>query len=267
MLSVVVLTKNEQERIRGCLESVKWADEIIICDNGSIDNTLEIAKKYTDKIIKFNGQNFSELRNKGMEKVKGEWVLYLDADERVLQPLREEIKAVIENNEYSAYALSRVNIIFGSEKKYKAFWPDWVVRLIKKSDFKSWVGEIHEYAKFDGKLGFSKNSLIHLTHRDLDHIVLKSLDWSHIDAKLRYESGHPKLNGLRFLRIFLTEIFNQGVKRRGFFNGTVGVIDSLLQSFSLFMSYVRLWEMQQERPIKEVYDKLDKKLIKNGFNY
>lgn len=267
MLSVVVLTKNEQDRIRACLESVKWADEIIVLDNGSTDKTLEIVKSYTDKIFIFKDSDFSSLRNKGMEKTSGDWVLYVDSDERVSVDLRGEIEEYIKSDKYSAVAISRRNIIFGKEVSYKPFWPDWVIRLLKKECFEGWLGEVHEYPKFTGKLGYSKNSFLHLTHREVDQIVIKSLEWSKIDAKLRLESGHPKMSALRFLRIFATEIFNQGILRRGFFNGTVGTMDSILQAFSMFITYVRLWQLQQPKPSEDVYNEIDKKIMKDGFKF
>lgn len=261
MLSVIIITKNEEDRIKACLESVKWADEIIIADGGSTDKTLEIAKKYTKKIVLSTGEDFAAWRNKATAEARGEWILYVDPDERVLIPLKDEILQLINHNDKSAYAISRRNMIFGKEVKYGPFWPDWVIRLLKKSDFESWVGKIHEFPKFKGKLGYTKNSLLHLTHRGVDQIVLKSLEWSKIDARLRLESNHPKMSAWRFLRIFTTEIFNQGILRGGFFNGTVGVMDSLLQVFSLFITYVRLWEMQQAKPLDEVYNEIDKKFL------
>lgn len=266
MISVIVIAKNEQDMIQICLESVKWADEVIVALNDSIDNTENIAKKYTSNIIKVSGQDFSNLRNQALKQAVGEWVLYVDADERVTNSLKEEIKEVVNGN-FSAYAISRRNIIFGSEQKYRAFWPDWVVRLFKKSDFEGWVGRVHEYGKFKGQLGYSKNSLLHLTHRDVDQIVLKSLDWSNIDANLRLQANHPPMSGWRFLRIFVTEIFNQGIKRGGFFAGTIGVMDSLLQVFSMYVTYVRLWQLQQRKPLDEIYQEIDKKLIKDNFNF
>lgn len=266
MLSAIVISKNEQARIKACLESIKWVDEIIVVDNGSTDDTLEIAKAYTDKIFKVDLENFADWRNLATEKSSGDWVLFIDPDERVLEPLKEEIVEFIKHVGYSAYALSRRNIIFGQEVKYGPFWPDWVIRLLKKSDFEGWIGKIHEYPKFKGKLGYSKNSLLHLTHRNIDQIVLKSLDWSKIDAKLRFDTSHPKMCGWRFFRIFFGEVFNQGILRKGFFNGTVGIMDSLLQSFSLYMTYVRLWQMQQAKPLDKTYDDIDEKLIKNKFH-
>ncbi len=267
MISVIVVTKDEENMIRACLESVKWAAEIIVYDNGSTDKTLEIAKKYTDKIYKYEGQDYAELRNRAMEKTAGDWVLYVDADERVLEPLKKEIIGLTANSDKSAFAISRRNIIFGREERYGPFWPDWIIRLYKKSEFKGWVGKIHEHGTFRGKLGYTKNSFIHLTHRDVDQIVTKSLNWSNFDAKLRLELNHPKMSGLRFLRIFITEIFYQGIIRRGFFSGTIGIMDSLLQAFSLFITYIKLWELQQQKPLNQTYDEIDKKLIDSGFKY
>lgn len=267
MLSVAVITKNESDKIKACLESVKWVDEIIIIDNGSQDDTLKIAREYTEKIFKANTQDFASLRNLAMEKSLGDWVLFVDADERVLKPLKEEIEVMVTLSDYSAYAISRRNIIFGQEVRYGSFWPDWVIRLLKRQDFEGWVGKVHEYPKFKGVLGYSKSSLLHLTHRNIDQIILKSLEWSKIDAKLRLDSKHPKMSGWRFLRILITEIINQGILRKGFLNGTVGVMDSILQTFSMMMSYVRLWETQQDKPRNKVYEEIDKNLIESDFKY
>ncbi|MDO8573423.1 MAG: glycosyltransferase family 2 protein [Candidatus Daviesbacteria bacterium] len=267
MLSVIIITKNEEERIKACLESVKWADEIIVVDNGSGDNTLKIAKQYTNKIFKVNFEDFSAWRNEAFQKSSGDWILFVDPDERILEPLKNEITEIIKASDFSAYAISRKNIIFGKEVRYGPFWPDWVIRLIKKRDFEGWVGKVHEYPKFKGTLGYSKNSLLHLTHRNLDQIVLKSLAWSKIDASLRFDANHPRMSGWRFLRIFISEIFNQGIVRRGFLSGTIGIIDCLLQVFSFYMTYVRLWEMQQGKSLDSAYDDIDKKLLESNFRY
>lgn len=267
MISIIVITKDEEKMLGVCLESVKWADEIIIADNGSTDKTLEIAKEFTDKIIKFEGNDFAGLRNKAIEQAKGDWVFYVDADERVLAPLKEEVEDIIKNTDKSAYAVSRKNIIFGMPVSYGPYQHDWMIRLFRKDKFKGWIGKVHEYGQFEGELGYTKNSLLHLTHRDLDHFILKSLEWSKIDAKLRLEANHPKMTKWRFFRILLTELYHQGITRRGFFSGTVGMIDSLLQTFSLIMTYVRLWQMQQSKPLEEVYKETDEKLIEDGFKY
>lgn len=267
MISVIVLTKNEEEMIKVCLESVKWADEIIIADNGSTDKTLDIAARYSDKIIKFSGSDFSELRNRAAEKASGDWLLYVDADERVLDNLRVEIEEITASSKHSAFAISRKNIIFGQEVSYGPYKHDWMIRLIRRSDFKNWIGKVHESVQFNGSLGYTTNSLLHLTHRNIDHFILKSLEWSKIDAKLRLDAHHPKMTKWRFIRILITETFNQTIKRKGLFGGTVGIIDSVLQIFFFYMTYVRLWEMQRQEPLAETYQKIDQKLIDNKFNF
>lgn len=267
MITVIVIAKNEEERIVTCLESVKWADQIIVADNGSTDDTVKVSRKYTDDIVTFTDQDFAGLRNKAMEKAKGDWVLYVDADERVLAPLKEEIEQLMVSGDKSAYALSRRNIIFGSEEKYGPFWPDWVIRLLKREDFDRWTGRVHESVHFKGDLGYTKNSLLHLTHRGVDHIVLKSLDWSHVDAKLRLDAHHPPMTRWRFLRILFSELYNQGIKRGGFFAGTIGTMDAILQTFSMFITYVRLWQLQQPEDMDKKYKELDQKLEKENFEY
>ena len=267
MLTVIVITKNEQDRIRACLESVKWADQLIIYDNGSTDGTLKIAQKYTEDIFEYKGNDFSKLRNMAMEKASGDWVVYVDSDERVLEPLRDEIQEIAKTSDKSAFALSRINIIFGQQVHYGPYKHDWMIRMFKKDKFKTWVGEVHEHGEFEGELGYTKNSLLHLTHRDIDHFILKSLEWSKIDAKLRLDANHPPMTKWRFMRILLTETWHQGVTRKGFFSGTVGMIDSMLQVFFFYMTYVRLWQMQQSKPLDEVYDQIDRKLIESNFNF
>jgi glycosyltransferase involved in cell wall biosynthesis len=266
-LSIVVIAKNEEDRIEACLKSCSFGDELILLDSGSTDKTVEIAKRNGARVISAESGDFADTRNKGMKEAKGEWVLYVDADERVLKPLQGEIRELAAGTGYSAVALSRINVIFGQRVSYGPYKKDWMIRLFKKSDFETWVGKVHEYGKFKGELGYSKNSLLHLTHRDLDHFVLKALDWSKIDAKLRFDAHHPKMTKLRFMRILFTESWNQLIKREGLFGGTVGFIDSMLQVFSFYMTYVRLWELQQSKSLEKIYKEIDQKLLENDFQF
>ncbi|KKQ67253.1 MAG: Glycosyl transferase family 2 [Candidatus Daviesbacteria bacterium GW2011_GWA2_38_24] len=268
MISAIVLTKNEEKMIQTCLESIKWVDEIIVVDNGSTDKTLEEVQKYTEKIYQSDKPSFAERRNLGLSKAKGNFILCVDADERVTHDLKTEILEKVNSSfEEVAWDTPRRNIILGEEKRYKPFWPDYVTRLFKREFLKGWVGDVHEYPEFDGKHGKLKNALLHLTHRDIDSMVLKSLSWANIDAKLRVDANHPQMTGWRFLRILFTELWNQGIKRRGFFNGTVGVIDALLQVFSMYISYVKLWQLQRKETLEETYQKIDQQLLKSNFRY
>lgn len=267
MLSVLIIALNNEDIIEACIKSVKWADEIIVIDNGSSDKTPSIAKQLGAQVFETQARSFAQKRNDGLKRVKGEYLLCIDTDERVTRPLKDEINSIIAQNPREvAWSLPRKNIILGEVKQYKAFWPDRVIRLFKTEHLTGWSGEVHEQPQFDGSLGKLKSPLLHLTHRDVDSMVLKSLDWANIDAKLRFDAHHPPMTTLRFLRIIFTETWNQGITRQGFFNGTVGTIDALIQMFSLFLSYAKLWQIQRSESLAQTYKKIDQKLIENGFS-
>jgi glycosyltransferase involved in cell wall biosynthesis len=247
-LSVIIITRNEQEMIRDCLESVKWAEEIVLVDSGSTDKTCKIAKKYRAKIVESPAQEprFSEWRNKGFQAARGDWVLYLDADERVTPQLKKEILSTIYHlpSTIYAFAIPRRNILLGKEMHFGGWSPDYVKRLFKKDKLKRWEGKLHEEPIFEGKLGHLKEPMIHLTHRDLSSMVDKTREWSKIEAELLAEAKHPPVTWWRILRIMLTEFWQRGIKKQGWRDGTVGWIEIIFQMFSRFITYARLWEMQ-----------------------
>lgn len=269
MVTVIILTRNAAQLLPAAIASVKWADQLVIVDNGSTDDTLKIAKQADATIVTATDfpPNFSGLRNQGLAAAKGEWIFYLDVDERVTADLTAEIKTIITQNRPGVWQVARQNIILGQPVRYPAFWPDYVIRLFHKDQITSWQGAVHEQPQYKGQLQTLKGFLIHLTHRDIDSMVIKSLDWANIDAKLRFESNHPPMAAWRFIRIIFSELWYQGIVRKGFFNGNVGTIDAILQAFSLYLSYVKLWQLQQQPSIEEKYRQLDQQLIKKDFNY
>lgn len=259
-LSAIVITLNEEERIGDCLKSVSFANEVIVVDSGSVDKTVDIAEKFGAKIVEQTAGNFSQLRNKGVKEAKSEWLLYVDADERVTPALRREIGQLISKsiNRYSAYAIPRRNFILGKELKHGGWWPDYVLRLIKKSALKGWKGELHEQPEIkglpaarlpdgqgrQGDVGKLKNPLIHLKHDNLNDMVDKTNEWSEIEAKLMYKAKHPPMNILRFATAMFREFWLRMIKQRAFMDGSTGIIYALYQVFSRFVSYAKLWEMQ-----------------------
>ena len=244
-LSVIILTKNEEEMIGECLASVKWADEIVLIDDQSDDKTCEIAKKYGAKVFSRKLKDFSDQRNFGAKQASSDWILYLDADERVTPKLAEEIKKAINNSHFSAYRIVRKNFYFGQTWPYK----EKVIRLFRKGNFTGWYGELHESPRFSGKLGEFESEIVHFAHRNLTSMVTKTIDWSEIEARLRFQAGHPPVYWWRFPRVMLTTFFDYYLKQGGFKVGTVGLIESLYQSFSIFITYARLWEKQKKDAI------------------
>jgi glycosyltransferase involved in cell wall biosynthesis len=247
-ISAAIIAKDEEKMIEDCLKSLAWVDEIVLIDSGSTDRTCDIADKYTAKIIKVKGGNYSDWRNEGLVNARGEWILYVDADERITPLLRKEIESLITNqqSEFNAYAIPRRNVILGKEMKHGGWWPDYVKRLYKKDKLEKWSGELHEEPVFTGNLDHLKNPMIHIKHSDLSQMVEKTNKWSEVEARLLYEANHPKMVWWRFIRIILTELWLRLIKLKGILDGVEGIIYSFYQAWSKFITYAKLWELQLE---------------------
>lgn len=246
MITAVVIAKNEEKWIAGCLNAIDFCDEIIVIDNGSTDKTTEIAKKYSDKIFEKQSGSFSDLRNFGLEKTKKEWILYVDADERIEESLKKEIIDIIKNPDFSAYAIPRKNIMFGSCVKHGGWYPDYQIRLFKKDKLITWEGELHERPKVDGEIGKLTGDIIHYTHRNISETLQKKLEWSKIEAETRLKTNHPKITWPRILKVMIGEFLRRYIKQSGWRDGTVGFILAADEAFSMFVIYTRLWEMQKK---------------------
>src|SRR4030043_592272 len=247
-ISAIVIAKNEEDKIGECLVSLLFCDEIILVDSGSTDSTIKIAQSHNAKVIKYTNGSFSQWRNEGLKNVKNEWVLYLDADERVTPLLKNEIIQLIKNSneKFSAYAIPRRNIILGKEMKQGGWWPDYVKRLYIKNSLKKWTGDLHEEPVFEGNLGHLKNPMVHIKHNDLSEMVDKTNKWSEVEARLLYESNHPDMSWWRFFRVMASELWLRLIKLKGFLDGAEGIIYAIYQSWSKFLTYAKLWEMQIE---------------------
>lgn len=245
-ISAIILAKNEEDRIEKCLSSLSWVDERIVIDNGSSDKTIEIAKRYHVRIIKDSTGDFSSLRNKGKQAAVGTWLLYVDADEQVSSKLREVIQSIIasfdEENGPFGYFIRRKNFYLGHP------WPymDKMHRLFWRKSLLRWEGKLHETAIIDGKVDTINEPLLHDTHRTLGEMAEKTNIWSDVEAKLRIDSGHPSVAWWRFLRVMATAFWNSFVVQGGWRAGTVGWIESMYQAFSIFITYAKLWELQQK---------------------
>lgn len=247
-ISAVIIAKNEEKLIGNALDSLKFCDEIIVIDNGSSDKTKKIAEKYNAKIFDTDTSDFSKMRSLGLEKASNDWILYLDADEKISDELQKNIKqTLLENPQYSAYKLKRKNYYLGKNE-----WPyiEKLERFFKKENLKGWHGELHESPIIEGKIGELNGFLIHLTHRDLESMLNKTIKWSTTEAILRYNANHPKMSWWRFPRVMLASFLNSYIRQKGFKAGAAGLIESIYQAFSSFITYAKLWELQNKAKIK-----------------
>ena len=245
-ITSLIVAKNEQNLIKDCIKSVKWTDEIIVVDNVSTDKTAAIAKKLGAKVFEFTKNaesgHFGEIREFAAKKATNEWLLYIDADERVPEKLKKEILSL--NPENDAYAIPRKNNLLGHDMNWGGWWPDYVLRLIKKDKLKGYFGELHEQPIIDGKIGKLKNPLYHITHQSLTEMIEKTNNWSEIEAKLMYDANHPSMNIPRFCTALFREFWYRAFVKLGFLDGPIGIIEIMYQIFSRFVSYAKLYEMQ-----------------------
>ncbi len=245
-ISVVVIAKNEEVRIARCLSFLSWTDEIIVIDNGSEDKTQEVARKYGATVISAGDiRDFAKLRTIGKEKAHGEWLIYIDADEIVTEELAKEIQEVVSDQKstVSGYELRRKNYYLGHE------WPgdEYILRLMRKDALVQWYGELHEAARVKGEIERLNAPILHDTHRTLEEMVAKTNEWSETEAILRLRSGHPPISWWRLLRVMATGFWNSFVIQGGWKAGTAGWIESIYQAFSMYITYSKLWELQQKK--------------------
>ena len=245
-ISAIVLAKNAEEKIKHCLESLEWVDEIIVVDTGSNDKTKDIVLNYKAKFYPYNRGLYSEWRNYGKKVAQGTYLLYVDTDEVVNDALEKEIKSILSKwpTNISCYAIPRKNIIFGKWLKRGGWYPDYVIRLFKKNELVGWVNDLHEQPKYKGQLGYLNNPFIHYKEKTLGEMVVKTNKWSGIEAKLMFDANHPPMNIKRFLSAMFREFWSRFVINLAFLDGGEGIIMGIYQVYSRFISYAKLWEMQ-----------------------
>ena len=244
-LSVIVLAKNEESMIADCLDSVAFADELIVIDNLSTDDTVSLARKHGAKVITTNAESFATRREIGLSKASGSYVLYLDADERLSEELGSEIKDFLSGTkDIDAFILKRQNYYLG-----KNLWPkiEEFARFFKKSSLKGWRGDLHETPIYSGSEEVLAGMILHYTHRNFSSMIEKTNHWSDVEAQLRLSASHPAMHWWRFPRVMSGAFFDSYIRQQGFRAGKVGLMESIFQSFSIFITYAKLWELQSRK--------------------
>jgi glycosyltransferase involved in cell wall biosynthesis len=260
-LSVVIITKNSQDVIKACLDSVSKAKEVIIIDDYSTDDTLKIAKKYTDKIYTNKLKSFPDQRNFGATKVNSDWFIFLDADERLTKENIIEIKTLISNTSHVAFRFKRQNYFSGTKIRHGGFWPDYQTRLFKRLSFKGVKGATHEQYLFDGSLGTLKHVVPHFPDRSIALGLTKSLIWTPAEAQALFEANHPRITWWRILKVMIFEFCYRYFKTQGFRDGYIGFSEAIIQSINKFFIYQQVWELQNKSVIEAKTQKIEKKIL------
>ncbi|KKR11453.1 MAG: Glycosyl transferase family 2 [Candidatus Woesebacteria bacterium GW2011_GWA1_39_21] len=252
-ISAIVIAKNVEKKIGKFLESLRWADELVVIDTGSTDKTKETASKHNAKVYTFAKGSFPDWRNYGREKANCDFLFYLDTDEVVNDELKSEILETVKNwpAGVACFAIPRKNVIFGKVMMHGGWYPDYVIRLFEKGRLIRWVGDLHEQPQYRGGLKYTKNTIIHYKENSLAEMLEKTNKRSEIEARLMFDANHPPMTVLRFMTAMCREFFFRFVKNAAFLDGRKGIIMGIYQVYSRFISYAKLWEMQMKNEKKD----------------
>jgi len=258
MLTVLIPTFNEEKNIRQCIEGIKWADEILIADSFSTDKTLEIAGQYPNvRIIQREYHYSTSQKNWAIPQAKNDWILIVDADERVSPELAEEIKEIVKGEFKEdtpvAYWIRRENFYLGKRIKFCGWQNDKVIRLFRKGKAIYEDKFVHGEMIIDGKVGILKNSLKHYTIENIsEHLkkIERYSTWKAMEKNKRGRtSGISVIAGKTFFKFFRDYFL-----RLGFLDGIYGFILCGISAFSEFITYSKLWKMHKDEKISRNTD-------------
>jgi glycosyltransferase involved in cell wall biosynthesis len=242
-ISVTIITGNEETNIRECLKSVKWADEIIVVDSESRDKTAEIAKEFTDKVIVRKWEGYAAQKKYAMNLASNEWVLSLDADERITAELADEIMTTNLDN-FDGYRIKRENYFIGKKITGCGWGNDYQVRLFRKVMTKLSNRLVHEGFIVDGSLGTLNNVITHYSYRDLKDGFHKINEYSTLEANEKAEK--KKITGLRLVFYPVWAFLQHYFIRKGFRDGKHGLMVSLMHAMTKLQVYMKIWEIKSE---------------------
>lgn len=242
MLSVTIITLNEEKNLRACLESVAFADEIIMVDSGSTDSTLEIAHEFTDRIFQEPWQGYAGQKNLAQDKTQGPWILNVDADERVTSELKEEILSVLQNkSSYVGFKIPRKNFFCGQWIPHGGWYPDYVLRLYRKDAGSFAQREVHEQIVVQGKVGSLRSALEHFTYDSISDYNKRMDRYSELSAQQYWKEGKKVSWAEILFRTWFT-FFRMWILQRGFLDKSNGLILAVLYSYYTFSKYGKLRE-------------------------
>jgi len=248
-ISAVISAFNEENKIEDCLKSLKgFVDEIIFIDNSSSDKTVQIAKKYTNNIFVVPNDPVMLNRNKnfGFTKASGQWIMSIDADERVTAELAREMKKSIANTTYKAFEFPRKNIIFGKWIQNSIWWPDYNTRLFRKNFGQFPLKHVHEKLYVNGETGRLANPLTHYNYETISQFV-KKLDntYTESEAENFIKSG-KNINWYDAIRWPVGDFVKTFFLQKGYKDGFHGLILSQLQAFYAFIFFAKVWEKKEK---------------------
>ena len=241
-LGCAIITYNEEKNIERALESVSFCDEIVVVDSGSTDGTLQIARRYTDKIYYNKWPGFGRQKNFAIGKLTTDWVLNIDADEVVSDELKNEMLSELKNPKAEAYAVNIQLVFMGKPLRFGGTYPDYHIRLFKKGHFYFREDSVHEGV--DAKAKKLKNPIYHYSYENLEEYFSKFNRYTTLIAQKHYSEGKRVGKLFPFVR-FGFELFKRFVLKAAFLDGYPGILYAMLSSFYTFVKYAKLVELEK----------------------
>ena len=250
-LSAIILTRNEEKNIEACLKSVSFCDEIIVIDDNSTDQTISLAKKLGAKIIVHSLENdFAKQRTFGLSKAQCEWVLFLDADERISKDLQKEILQAIEKKSHiSGYYLRRLDYMWGKFLKHGETGDLYFLRLAKKTAGK-WIGKVHESWISNQPTGELKETLVHYPHVTLQEFLQEINFYSTLRAQELFQQKQ-KTSSFQIIAYPTGKFLINYFVKLGFLDGMPGLVFAICMSFHSFLARSKLWQLWDNHEIQQ----------------
>ena len=244
-LSVVVITRDEAHDIGACLQSVAWADEIVVLDSGSTDATVEIARSLGARVEITDWPGFGIQKNRAISRCTRDWILSLDADERVTAELRTELeRAIASPGNRVAFRMPRLSSYCGRTMRHSGWWPDYVIRLFRRGHARFTDDPVHERLLSEGPIGTLEHPLTHATYIDLEEVIAKVNSYSSAGARklaalgVRGSLSKAMAHGLwAFTRTYIV--------RAGFLDGREGLMLAISNAEATYYRYLKLMLLQR----------------------
>jgi len=253
-ISVTIIGHNEEDHLRELLPELQWASEIVYVDCESNDQSLAVAKDNGCKVFsRPNNHNLNINKSYSIENASGEWLLYLDPDERLPANLVEEIKYVLKDAKYSAFSINRRNHFFGRWLRYGSQYPDTQLRLFRKGKASFPNKHVHEKLVVEGEIGKLKNDILHFPYQDISQFLRKFNFYTGVEASYLKDAG-LEINILNTLVYTVVKPLSRFIRRYifkgGFRDGLPGLFCSLFDALNYIVRYFKLWEMNQNKKKK-----------------
>ncbi|MEJ7765498.1 MAG: glycosyltransferase family 2 protein [Acidimicrobiales bacterium] len=261
-LSAVVIARDEEAMIGACLRRLHFADELlVVLDDRTRDATAALAAQEGARVVEVPFDTFAGIRNRALDEASGDWVLFVDADERCTAMLQQEIVAVLAGpDRHDAVRVRIQNWFWGSRLRWSGY-REQPIRLLRR-ELARFSGDIHELASVasDRPIGRLRSRLVHLSHRSLADNLEKTRRYADIQAAELHRGGAPEMTVARLAAVPATTFIRHLFVGLGFLDGRAGLIESTYQAFSIFCVHVRLWELQRGMTPEERYALIEQQI-------